>query len=279
MGLLRLSLVAALGAVAAVLLARHAGVLAAAGVARPDEAVALGTAAAGALVAAWYALSASAAVLATAAELTRRAPRTATALAAAVRRFGAPAVRCVAVAGAGVSLGALPALAVVPEDVVPQDLRPGLVVTQTLPQGAEAPSSTPPTDDGASGPEDEPATPDAQDSAAPAPTSPPAPSPSQQTPVAPQSAARATAAPSATGSPSTHAPAVPDGPEVESYVVRAGDSLWAVAARHLRPGAGAADIAAEWPRWYEANRDVVGADPGLIHPGQRLQAPEPKDLP
>ncbi len=60
---------------------------------------------------------------------------------------------------------------------------------------------------------------------------------------------------------------------VDEVVVRRGDTLWDIAARHLGSGAGAAEVAAEWPRWYAANRDVIGSDPGLIRPGQRLTAP------
>jgi hypothetical protein len=33
------------------------------------------------------------------------------------------------------------------------------------------------------------------------------------------------------------------------------------------------DIAAAWPRWYAANRAVIGPDPGLIRPGQELMPP------
>jgi nucleoid-associated protein YgaU len=55
--------------------------------------------------------------------------------------------------------------------------------------------------------------------------------------------------------------------------VHRGDSLWAVAARHLGPGAGDAQIAHEWPRWYAANRDVIGDDPDLLVPGQQLRPP------
>jgi len=58
-----------------------------------------------------------------------------------------------------------------------------------------------------------------------------------------------------------------------TYVVRRGDALWDVAARHLGPGASAADIAREWPRWYAANRGVIGADPNLIHAGDVLVPP------
>jgi nucleoid-associated protein YgaU len=55
--------------------------------------------------------------------------------------------------------------------------------------------------------------------------------------------------------------------------VRRGDSLWAIAARHLGPGASDAQVAHEWPRWYAANRDVVGADPDLLVPGLQLRPP------
>ena len=58
-------------------------------------------------------------------------------------------------------------------------------------------------------------------------------------------------------------------------VVLAGDSLWSIAARHLGPAADATEVAAAWPRWWEANRSVVGDDPHLLLPGQRLVAPAP----
>jgi nucleoid-associated protein YgaU len=65
--------------------------------------------------------------------------------------------------------------------------------------------------------------------------------------------------------------AVPD----DSVVVRHGDTLWDIAARHLGPGATPARVAAAWPRWYAANRAVIGADPDRILPGQRLVPPLP----
>ena len=45
-----------------------------------------------------------------------------------------------------------------------------------------------------------------------------------------------------------------------------GDTLWDIAARRL--GAGAS-----WPAIYALNRDVIGPDPGVITPGQRLVLP------
>jgi nucleoid-associated protein YgaU len=56
-------------------------------------------------------------------------------------------------------------------------------------------------------------------------------------------------------------------------VVQAGDSLWAIASRHLGPAASAEATAIAWHQWYAANREVVGDDPDLIYPGQRLRVP------
>ncbi len=69
----------------------------------------------------------------------------------------------------------------------------------------------------------------------------------------------------------------PTGADEAGVVVRRGDSLWAIAARHLGEGATDAEVAAQWPRWYEANRDVVGPDPDLIRPGQVLRPPTAAD--
>lgn len=55
--------------------------------------------------------------------------------------------------------------------------------------------------------------------------------------------------------------------------VRPGDSLWAVARAALGPAATTGEIAAHWPAIYRANRAVIGDDPDLIHPGQRLHLP------
>ena len=56
-------------------------------------------------------------------------------------------------------------------------------------------------------------------------------------------------------------------------VVQPGDSLWSIAARELGPDASAEAIAARWPEWYAANRQVIGDDPDLILPGQVLRSP------
>jgi resuscitation-promoting factor RpfA len=60
----------------------------------------------------------------------------------------------------------------------------------------------------------------------------------------------------------------------DPVVVRAGDSLWKIAARHLGAGATAQATAVAWQQWYVANRDVVGDDPDRIFPGQRLRPPQ-----
>ena len=58
------------------------------------------------------------------------------------------------------------------------------------------------------------------------------------------------------------------------HVVRAGESLWSIAADALPPDAAAAQVAASSRAWYAANRATVGSDPDLILPGQTLLAPD-----
>jgi len=68
-------------------------------------------------------------------------------------------------------------------------------------------------------------------------------------------------------------PAAPR-PQHGEVVVRAGDSLWSITARALGPAATPAQIAAAWPRLYATNRSVIGPNPDLIQPGQRLVLPD-----
>lgn len=56
-------------------------------------------------------------------------------------------------------------------------------------------------------------------------------------------------------------PALVPSPKV--YTVKSGDSLWRIAQNLLGDG----DL---WPQIYEANKDIIGPDPNLIQPGQRL---------
>jgi nucleoid-associated protein YgaU len=57
--------------------------------------------------------------------------------------------------------------------------------------------------------------------------------------------------------------------------VLAGDSLWTIVANHLGHGASDVDIALEWPRWYEANKELIGQNPDVLLPGQILLPPAP----
>ena len=55
-------------------------------------------------------------------------------------------------------------------------------------------------------------------------------------------------------------------------VVEPGDCLWTLASQSLgRPAP--ARVAETWPRWWRANRGVIGSNPDLIRPGQRLRPP------
>lgn len=62
-------------------------------------------------------------------------------------------------------------------------------------------------------------------------------------------------------------------PQVEGVTVQAGDTLWDIAAHHLGHGASDLDVALQWPRWYEANRALIGKNPDVLLPGQILQPP------
>jgi LysM repeat protein len=49
------------------------------------------------------------------------------------------------------------------------------------------------------------------------------------------------------------------------YVVRSGDTLSGIAGKRDIPGG--------WQNLYRMNKKTIGSNPGLIHPGQRLQLP------
>jgi nucleoid-associated protein YgaU len=63
------------------------------------------------------------------------------------------------------------------------------------------------------------------------------------------------------------------GGPAKAVTVLAGDTLWDIVATHLGPEASDVDIALEWPRWYAANRALIGGSPDVLLPGQILQAP------
>lgn len=64
-----------------------------------------------------------------------------------------------------------------------------------------------------------------------------------------------------------------------TVVVRPGDCLWQLAAAHLPDGASATEVTERWQAIHRLNRAVIGPDPDLIHPGQRLVLPSRPDRP
>ena len=77
------------------------------------------------------------------------------------------------------------------------------------------------------------------------------------------------------GPPSGTSDSAPSDPAAQPthHVVRSGDSLWTITAQLLGEQATAEQVLDAWPRLYAANRDGIGADPDLIHPGQELVLP------
>jgi hypothetical protein len=62
-------------------------------------------------------------------------------------------------------------------------------------------------------------------------------------------------------------------PPIRTVSVHPGDTLWSIARRQLPTGAPAPAVAARWHAIYHANRRLIGPDPDLIEPGQRLRIP------
>ncbi len=281
--MLRTAALAAVALLSTALLGSWSAALGSRGVARADEVVALGTMAGGTLVAAWYTLTATVLLLAQLAELGRRAPRLARGLRAAVAVAGAPLLRRAAVlgVGAGLALAAVPASAgPVTDDTVPHDLRPGIgSLSGPAPPapGAQGTAAAPPpaVSGGGTPSLEEPSARGTPEPAAEAETD--APSDGSQGGSRPTVAdATDTGTPAARSAPRPLTPPVTDS-GVTAYVVEPGDSLWSIARAHLGENATDAEVAAEWPRWHTTNRAVIGTDPHLIHPGQPLLAPDPKE--
>ena len=67
-----------------------------------------------------------------------------------------------------------------------------------------------------------------------------------------------------------------ESPEVRprEVTVLAGDTLWDIAKEDLGQGASDVEVALHWPRWYQANRSLIGLSPDVLLPGQVLRAPE-----
>lgn len=93
----------------------------------------------------------------------------------------------------------------------------------------------------------------------------PAPEPAVDPPATPEPAPTPTAGITAEPTREHH--------HLHEVVVKRGDTLWTIAARHLGAEATDAAIAEEWPRWYAANRTAIGDNPDLILPGMILRPP------
>lgn len=94
-------------------------------------------------------------------------------------------------------------------------------------------------------------------------------SPREGGPIGAADSATADAAPPTVQQAGTIAP----GSEQRFVVVDPGDTLWDLAAEQLGGAASTEETAAAWPAIYSLNRGLIGPDPGLIEPGQRLVLP------
>lgn len=281
---------------------------------RVDDVVAVAVVALGALAALWVGLSAAVASLCV---LARAAGRTWRAGEHAVERWGPGIVRraltvlVAAGVGIGAATGAHASAEPAPHPVV-ADLGwapTNQAATSTDPVDDATRAATPaapavdaPTDRSGA----DPAAPTTgtgrstgTSTAAPAPqdrSTPDAPAPARAVghgsrPAAPTSTTAVTATPDDAAAATTTAAGAttstvgttgaPVGPTAAAQggtvVVRPGDTLWSLTARHLGADATDAAISAEWPRWYAANAAAIGPDPDLLHPGQVLVVPATTD--
>jgi LysM domain len=67
-------------------------------------------------------------------------------------------------------------------------------------------------------------------------------------------------------------------PQPAIVVVRPGDTLWAIARADLPAQAPDGAVAQRVREIHQANRAVIGTDPSLIRPDQRLRMPRPKTI-
>ena len=148
---------------------------------------------------------------------------------------------------------------------------PDLPAPDTPAPDAPAPDTTAPDTTAPDTPGSTAATPRQADAAGADPSS-PATTTDPDSPPSPAPTAAAPASAAETASPATGAAPGADGSdkEDESVTVRPGDTLWAIAARHLPSGATDAEIDTGWRAGYAANVGVIGANPDLILPGQHL---------
>jgi len=109
-------------------------------------------------------------------------------------------------------------------------------------------------------------------------------SPAQATHLISQERSEAPAAGPAVGGLPTHSLAglrLPDRPQTaiaratsdKVVIVRSGDTLWSITKHWLPLDASEVKIAQSCAAWFDANRDVIGADRDFIIPGQHLTPP------
>ena len=70
-----------------------------------------------------------------------------------------------------------------------------------------------------------------------------------------------------TTAPTPKPPAAPPPKQATTYTVVSGDTLWAIAKKHLGEGK-------RWPEIYDQNKAVIGDNPDRIKPGQVLTIPD-----
>ncbi|MFF2451478.1 hypothetical protein [Isoptericola sp. NPDC058082] len=229
-----------------------------------DRWVELAVLAAGLLAAAWLALSGAVALACVAASLLGRRWRAGE---AAVERLAPAAVRRLVRTAVGVGVGAgltLAPTAALAADVQPTGPTPeassvalDLGWRSTAAEG-EAPADAP-TDEAVERPAEMPA---------------PAAAPEEDVLVEEVAAARVAhhAAQDAAQDADDDANDDADDDEPVRVVLR-GDTLWGIATEALGGSPTDAEILREVTRWHTENRDVIGADPDHLLPGQILHAP------
>ncbi|BDO42791.1 LysM peptidoglycan-binding domain-containing protein [Cellulomonas sp. NTE-D12] len=262
------------GALGTGLTLRLLGLVGSAGPSRVDGFVELGVVAVGAAVLAWLTLSCAVAAACLTARATGAGWRRGEAW---VQRWAPAVVRRAVVIAVGAGIGLSAATGASAADAVPTG-SPVPTVSATAAPDAGRDLGWVPTEPGTS----------AVPSGAPAPTvlgepdtRPDASLPSAYPLGTPASAgtaggaARTVAAESPSGAHamSSNSPSAGTGVAPGTVTVAPGDTLWAIAARHLPAGADDAQIAATWPVWYAANATRIGTDPDLIRPGLVLSVP------
>lgn len=70
----------------------------------------------------------------------------------------------------------------------------------------------------------------------------------------------------------------PNHKEPTHHTVIPGDSLWTITHQHLGPLASPTTIAGAWPKIYALNKEKIGDNPHIIHPGITLKLPNREEM-